>query len=74
MEQRFPIGGEAETFVRVPPWAPAPSELADFAGTYENAALGLSLVQFTRNREGRVTGYIVHLPRAWRIPFTRSGQ
>ena len=111
MEQQFPIGGEAETFARVAPWAPAPSELADFAGTYENAALAathrisatadglsvqlpgeptprpfkpltkdifehprLSVVQFTRDREGRVTGYVVHLPRAWRIPFTRSGQ
>jgi len=111
MEQRFPIGGEAETFARVPPWAPTASELADFAGTYENTALSathhvsvaagglsiqlpgdrmprplkpltsdifehprLSLVQFTRNPEGRVTGYVVHMPRAWRIPFTRSGQ
>lgn len=51
MRQRYPMGGETATFARVPPWAPIASQLAEFVGTYENAALGATH-EITMSAEG----------------------
>jgi hypothetical protein len=51
MRQRYPMGGENATFTRVPAWLPTASQLAEFAGTYANAALGATH-EITMSAEG----------------------